>query len=121
MRYLLLFVLLAFSFGPLTAQDAAPAATSVFTDHPARVVGNINGLNVRSSPAIETDNIVGRLQPGQQVHVPRPRGRLAAGAQRKWPARLGAQRLLDRPAAHGSWGRRACFAFRMNSSIHRFW
>ena len=69
MRYLLLFVLLAFSFGQLAAQDAAPAASSEFSDHPARVVGNINGLNVRSTPAIESDNIVGRLQPGQQVHV----------------------------------------------------
>ena len=69
MRYLLLLLLLAFSFSPLAAQDAAPAADSEFTDHPARVVGNIGGLNVRSTPAIEADNIVGRLQPGQQVHI----------------------------------------------------
>ena len=69
MRNLLLLLLCAVCIGPLAAQDAAPAATSVFTDHPARVVSNIGGLNVRSTPAIETDNIVGRLQPGQQVHV----------------------------------------------------
>ena len=69
MRYLLLLLLCAVCIGSVVAQDAAPAATSEFTDHPARVVGNINGLNVRRSPAIETDNIVGRLQPGQQVHV----------------------------------------------------
>ena len=51
------------------AQDAAPETITDFTDHPARVVRNINGLNVRSTPAIEDNNIVGRLQPGQQVHV----------------------------------------------------
>ena len=69
MRYLLFLLLCAVCIGPLAAQDAAPAATSEFTDHPARVVGNIGGLNVRRTPAIEADNIVGRLQPGQQVHV----------------------------------------------------
>ena len=69
MRYLLLLVLLFLSFGHSVAQDAAPNATIEFTDHPARVVTNINALNMRSSPAIEADNIVGRLQPGQQVHV----------------------------------------------------
>ena len=40
-----------------------------FTDHPARVVSNISALRVRSSPAIEADNIIGQLQPGQRVHV----------------------------------------------------
>ncbi len=40
-----------------------------FTDHPARVVTNINALRVRSTPAIEAENIVGQLRPGQQVHV----------------------------------------------------
>ena len=62
-------MLLSLSFGFAAAQDAAPSATIEFNDHPARVVGNIGGLNVRRTPAIETDNIVGRLQPGQQVHV----------------------------------------------------
>ena len=70
MRYLLfLVVLLALSIGSVAAQDAAQDAVIEFTDHPARVVTNINALNMRSSPAIEADNIVGRLQPGQQVHV----------------------------------------------------
>ena len=69
MRNLLLLMLVSLTFGSLSAQDAAPSASSEFSDHPVRVVSNINGLNVRSSPAIETDNIVGRLQPGQQVHV----------------------------------------------------
>ena len=53
----------------LAAQDAAQDAIIEFTDHPALVVTNINALNMRSSPAIEADNIVGRLQPGQQLHV----------------------------------------------------
>ena len=52
--------------GQVAAQITIP---EIFTDHPARVVTNINGLNVRRTPAIESDNIVGRLQPGQQVHV----------------------------------------------------
>ena len=70
MRYLLyLVVLLALSFGSITAQDAAQDAVIDFSDHPARVVTNISALRVRSTPAIEADNIVGRLQPGQQVHV----------------------------------------------------
>ena len=59
------FLLLLFSFGAAAAQETVIE----FTDHPARVVTNINGLNMRSSPGIEADNIVGRLQPGQQVHV----------------------------------------------------
>ena len=62
-------MLLSLSFGLAAAQDAAQDAAIEFSDHPARVVSNINALNVRSTPAIETDNIVGRLQPGQQVHV----------------------------------------------------
>ncbi len=57
------------SFSSLAAQDAAQEAVIEFTDHPARVVSNIDALRVRSSPAIEADNIVGHLQPGQQVHV----------------------------------------------------
>ena len=70
MRYLWpLLILIPLTFGLVTAQDAAPSAPIEFSDHPARVVTNINALNVRSTPAIETDNIVGRLQPGQQVHV----------------------------------------------------
>ena len=69
MRYLLLLLLLSLSFSFVAAQDAAQDAVIEFTDHPARVVTNINALNMRSSPAIEADNIVGRLQPGQQVHV----------------------------------------------------
>ncbi len=69
MRYLLLLLLLSFSFSSLAAQDAAQEAVIEFTDHPARVVTNINALNMRSSPAIEADNIIGRLQPGQQVHA----------------------------------------------------
>ena len=69
MRYLLLLGLLSLNFAHLAAQDAAPTTTIEFSDHPARVVRNIGGLNVRSTPAIEDDNIVGRLQPGQQVHV----------------------------------------------------
>ena len=69
MRILLLLFVLSLSFGSGAAQDAVPEASIEFTDHPARVVTNINGLNVRSSPAIAADNIVGRLQPGQQVHV----------------------------------------------------
>ena len=70
MRYLLLLVvLLALSFSFVAAQDAAQDAVIEFSDHPARVVTNIDALRVRSSPAIEADNIVGRLQPGQQVHV----------------------------------------------------
>ena len=70
MRYLLfLVVLLALSFGSSVAQDAAQDAVIEFTDHPALVVSNIDALRVRSTPAIEADNIVGRLQPGQQVHV----------------------------------------------------
>ena len=70
MRYLLpLLILISLTFGLATAQDAAPNETIEFSDHPARVVSNIGGLNVRSTPAIEADNIVGRLQPGQQVHV----------------------------------------------------
>ena len=63
------FLLLSLSFGFVAAQDAAQETVIEFTDHPARVVTNINALNMRSSPAIEADNIVGRLQPGQQVHV----------------------------------------------------
>ena len=62
-------LLLLLTVGITAAQDAAQEAVIEFTDHPARVVTNINGLNMRSSPAIEADNIVGRLQPGQQVHV----------------------------------------------------
>ena len=69
MRYLLLLLLLSFSFSSLAAQDAAQEAVIEFSDHPARVVTNINALNMRSTPAIEANNIVGRLQPGQQVHV----------------------------------------------------
>ena len=69
MRLPWLFVIFALCFGQVAAQDAAPNAIIPFQDHPARVVTNINGLNVRSTPAIENDNIVGRLQPGQQVHV----------------------------------------------------
>lgn len=69
MRKLWLLVIFALSFSQIAAQDAAPNATIEFTDHPARVVTHINGLNVRSTPAIAEDNIVGRLQPGQQVHV----------------------------------------------------
>ena len=69
MRNLSIAILISLCSVWVAAQDAAPSATSIFSDHPARVVGNINGLNVRSSPAIEADNIVGRLQPGQQVHV----------------------------------------------------
>ncbi len=51
------------------AQDTAPEAMTEFTDHPARVVTNINALRVRSSPAIEAENIVGQLRPGQRVQV----------------------------------------------------
>ena len=69
MRYLLLLLLLLLSFSFVAAQDAAHDAVIEFTDHPARVVTNIDALRVRSTPAIEADNIVGRLQPGQQVHV----------------------------------------------------
>ncbi|MCY3936485.1 MAG: SH3 domain-containing protein [Chloroflexi bacterium] len=69
MRLPWLFVIFALCFGQVAAQDAAPNAIIPFQDHPARVVTNINGLNVRSTPAIENDNIVGRLPPGQQVHV----------------------------------------------------
>ncbi len=69
MRLPWLFAIFALCFGQVAAQDAAPNAIIPFQDHPARVVTNINGLNVRSTPAIENDNIVGRLQPGQQVHV----------------------------------------------------
>ena len=69
MRYLLLLLLLFLSFSFVAAQDAAQEAVIEFSDHPARVVTNINALRVRSTPAIEADNIVGRLQPGQQVHV----------------------------------------------------
>ena len=70
MRYLLFIVVLfTFSIGLVAAQDAAQDAVIEFSDHPARVVTNINALNMRSSPAIEANNIVGRLQPGQQVHV----------------------------------------------------
>ena len=61
----LLSLLLLFTTGLATAQETVVD----FIDHPARVVTNINALNMRSSPAIEADNIVGRLQPGQQVHV----------------------------------------------------
>ncbi|MCY3936488.1 MAG: hypothetical protein OXG09_10955 [Chloroflexi bacterium] len=39
-----------------------------FTDHPARVVRNINGLNVRRTPAIESDNILGRLLQMPRLH-----------------------------------------------------
>ena len=70
MRYLLyLVVLFALSIGSVAAQDAAQDAVIEFSDHPARVVSNIDALRVRSTPAIEAGNIVGRLQPGQQVHV----------------------------------------------------
>ncbi len=69
MRYLLLLLLLLLSFSLVAAQDAAHDAVIEFTDHPALVVSNIDALRVRSTPAIEADNIVGRLQPGQQVHV----------------------------------------------------
>ena len=62
-------LLLLFTVSMAAAQDDASQTPVEFTDHPARVVTNINGLNVRRTPAIETDNIVGRLQPGQQVHV----------------------------------------------------
>ena len=65
MTQALLALLLLLSFGIVAAQDAA----GEFTDHPARVVSNISALRVRSSPAIEAENIVGRLRPGQQVHV----------------------------------------------------
>ena len=69
-RLLLSFTLILLCTGFAAAQDSAPESpAAAFTDHPARVVGNINGLNVRSTPAIEDGNIVGRLQPGQQVHV----------------------------------------------------
>ena len=69
MLRLIFFMLLLHAVGMVAAQDAAPETVTDFTDHPARVVRNINGLNVRSTPAIEDNNIVGRLQPGQQVHV----------------------------------------------------
>ncbi len=62
-------LLLLLTVGITAAQDATPESVTEFTDHPARVVTNINGLNVRSTPAIEADNILGRLRPGQQVHV----------------------------------------------------
>lgn len=65
----LFFLLSLFILSIAAAQDTTSEATTNFTDHPARVVRNIGGLNVRSTPAIESDNIVGRLQPGQQVHV----------------------------------------------------
>ena len=65
MTQALLALLLLLSFGIVAAQDAA----GEFTDHPARVVSNISALRVRSSPAIEADNIIGQLQPGQRVHV----------------------------------------------------
>ena len=69
MRNLLFLLSLSLCFGVAVAQDAAPETTAAFTDHPARVVGNINALNVRSAPAIADGNIIGRLSPGQQVHV----------------------------------------------------
>ena len=65
----LLSLLLLFTAGITAAQDATPESVTEFTDHPARVVTNINALRVRSTPAIEADNILGRLRPGQQVHV----------------------------------------------------
>ena len=65
----LFFLIFLFIVSMAAAQDTTPEAVTDFIDHPARVVTNINGLNVRSTPAIENDNIVGRLQPGQQVHV----------------------------------------------------
>ena len=61
----LLSLLLLFTTGLVTAQETVVD----FIDHPARVVTNINGLNVRSTPAIEADNIIGQLRPGQRVHV----------------------------------------------------
>ena len=69
MSRLIFILLLLCAAGTVAAQDTDPVAVTNFTDHPARVVRNINGLNVRRTPAIEDDNIVGRLQPGQQVHV----------------------------------------------------
>ncbi len=65
----LLSLLLLFTAGFVAAQDSAQETVVDFIDHPARVVTNINGLNVRSSPTIEAENIVGQLRPGQQVHV----------------------------------------------------
>ena len=62
-------LLLLFTVSMAAAQDDASQTPVEFTDHPARVVTNINALRVRSTPSIEADNIVGRLQPGQQVHV----------------------------------------------------
>ena len=58
-------LLLLLTVGITAAQDAA----GEFTDHPARVVSNISALRVRSSPAIEAENIVGQLRPGQRVQV----------------------------------------------------
>ena len=69
MLRLIFFTLLLYAAGMAAAQDTAPEAITDFTDHPPASVRNINGLNVRRTPAMETDNIVGRLQPGQQVHV----------------------------------------------------
>lgn len=63
------FLLSLFFFSSVAAQDSTTESVPNFTDHPARVVRNINGLNARRTPAIESDNILGRLQPGQQVHV----------------------------------------------------
>ena len=62
-------LLLLLTVGITAAQDATPESVTEFTDHPARVVTNINALRVRSTPAIEAKNIVGQLRPGQQVHV----------------------------------------------------
>ena len=62
-------LLLLLTVGITAAQDATPESVTEFTDHPARVVTNINALRVRSTPAIEADNIIGQLQPGQRVHV----------------------------------------------------
>ena len=88
MRYILLLLLLFLSFSFVAAQDAAQEAVIEFSDHPARVVTNINALNVRSSPAIESDNIVGRLQPGQQVHILARDGDWQQVRSEKWLTRL---------------------------------
>ena len=69
LRRLILLLSLLSSVGMAAAQDATPEATTEFTDHPAQVVYGIPRLNVRRTPAIEADNIIGQLQPGQRVHV----------------------------------------------------
>ena len=53
----------------VSEETLASLQITSYVDHPARVAAHIEFLNVRSSPTMEENNIIGQLTPGQLVHV----------------------------------------------------